>query len=396
MANLIAKLGLDSAEFKAGLNSAKAATGGFQGTIKSATTGMREMFDTVLKPVAVMTAAIFAVQRAFGALNEILTASADNMRAITGGNLEAGVKSQGDAASETARQFRILTDEQSAFAESEGKTLEVVEEQAAAMIKLKRAQALLADEKTGGKNREEINRTFDSEQARYKLSGSRLKTGIDSADMEYQLNTKKARAEELRKEAHDAEALAGEALREASRLTKEKNEYVNDFMSPESAGKRVAVGIGSVFAGDIFQKEIDKREAASKQAVAAAKNAVEKSKALNDEALKLERDYTYGSIALKELRTKAETEAINSIAEQLDKNASRLNALNAVQGRGVEADSMARVGGFLGGERPGLAVADKQLQVAKETLTIQKENKVLLEQMANYLSRANGGTGDGI
>jgi hypothetical protein len=223
-----------------------------------------------------------------------------------------------------------------------------------------------------------------------------MKTGIDRADMEYQLNTKKARAEELRKEAQDAEALAGEALREASRLTKEKNEYVNDFMSPESAGKRVAVGIGSVFAGDIFQKEIDKREAASKQAVAAAKNAVEKSKALNDEALKLERDYTYGSIALKELRTKAETEAINSIAEQLDKNASRLNALNAVQGRGVEADSMARVGGFLGGERPGLAVADKQLQVAKETLTIQKENKVLLEQMANYLSRANGGTGDGI
>jgi hypothetical protein len=396
MANLIAKLGLDSKEFKAGLNSAKAATGGFQGTIKGATNGMREMFDVALKPIAVMTAAIFAVQRAVGALNEVLTASADNMRAITGGNLEVGVTSQGEAAKETARQFRILTDEQTAYAESEGKTLKAAEESAKALLKLQKAQALLADEKTGGKNREAITRDFANQESRMAASVKQYGIGIDVRKTEDELAAKKSRAEELRKEAQDAEALAGEALREASRLTKETNEYVNDFMSPESAGKRVATGVGSVFAGDIYQKELDKRQAAMKQAQTAAKNAVEKSKAMNDEALKLERDYTYGSIALKELRTKAETEAINSIAEQLDKNASRLNALNAVQGRGVEADSMARVGGFLGGERPGLAVADKQLQVAKETLTIQKENKVLLEQIANATARANGGTGDGI
>jgi hypothetical protein len=307
------------------------------------------------------------------------------------------VTSQGEAAKETARQFRILTEEQTAYAESEGKTLKAAEESAKALLKLQKAQALLADQtETGGKNRDAITRDFERRETQLGSAGKQIGIGMDIRSTEDELAAKKSRAEELRKEAQDAEALAGKALREASRLAKETDEYVNDFMSPESAGKRVATGVGSVFAGDIYQKELDKRQAAMKQAQTAAKNAVEKSKSMNDEALKLERDYTYGSIALKELRTKAETEAINSIAEQLDKNASRLNALNAVQGRGVETDSMARVGGFLGGERPGLAVADKQLQVAKETLTIQKENKVLLEQIANATARANGGTGGGI
>jgi hypothetical protein len=213
---------------------------------------------------------------------------------------------------------------------------------------------------------------------------------------EEELTAKKARAEELRQQAKDAEALASKSLREASKLAKENQDYIDSFSGDGGVGKKVATGVMSVFAGDVYKKELDKREEAQKKANAAAKQAVAMSKSMNDEALKLERDYTYGSIALKELRTKAETAAINSIADQLDKNASRLNALNAVQGRGAEADSMARVGGFLGGERPGLAVADKQLQVAKETLTIQKENKVLLEQIANATARANGGTGDGI
>jgi hypothetical protein len=36
------------------------------------------------------------------------------------------------------------------------------------------------------------------------------------------------------------------------------------------------------------------------------------------------------------------------------------------------------------------------LQVAQETLILQKENNALLEQLKNIASRNNGGTGDGI
>jgi chromosome segregation ATPase len=380
MSNLIAKLGLDSKEFKAGLNGAKAATGGFQGTIKSATNDLRGMFDTVLKPVAVVTAAIYALHRAMNFVNDIMTVTADKMRDANGEGLSKSLDAQKESIRALASGYKNLNDEINGNAESQAKTLKVVEDSAEASLKLRRAQALLADEqKTGGKNRDKIELAFDKEKIRYSESGKQIGIGMEKQSIEEQLASKKSQAEELRAQAQEAQRIKLQSQSEAAALQQEKQNLI------DSAGgeNEIAKKLTDSATGGIFKKELDKREQALRKAQESAKQALEIERSMNDEALKLERDYTYGSIALKELRTKAETEAINSIADQLDKNASRLNALGGIRGQGVETDSMARVGGFLGGERPGLAVADKQLQVAQEMLTLQKENKVLMDKLAN-------------
>ena len=389
MANLIARLGLDSTAFKADIASAKASVGGFQGTIKSATNSMRNMFDTVLKPIAVVTAAIYAVHRIVGGLNEIMTATADKMRNMNGEEIVSGMENQKEAVSELAREYRNATEEQSAYAASESKTLKAAEASAMATLKLRKSLALLADEKSGGKNRDKIELAFSKEETRLKSGGEQWDLGNQQTNMRAELDAKKQMAEDLRRQAQDADAIRAKALSEAEALREEKRNLEAPFAGLGEGEKKAREAL----IGDVHQKELDKRIAAEKKASDAAKQALEMSRNLNDEALKLEREYTYGSIALKELRGKAEDDLVNATADQLDKNASRLSALNAVKGQGVNPDSMARIGGFMGGERPGLAVADKQLQVSKEMLTIQKENKVLLQAVADLMARDRIGTG---
>jgi len=43
------------------------------------------------------------------------------------------------------------------------------------------------------------------------------------------------------------------------------------------------------------------------------------------------------------------------------------------RGAGINADAMARIGGFMGGERPGLAIADRQLKVMEQIAVLTKE-----------------------
>jgi len=380
MANLIAKLGLDSAEFKAGLNSAKAATGGFQSTIKSTTNDLRGMFDTVLKPVAVVTAAVYALHRAMNFVNDIITVTTDKMRNANAEGLSKSLDAQKESVRALSSEYKDLNDEINGNAESQKNTLKVVEDNAAALLKLRRAQALLADEqKTGGKNRDKIELAFDKEKIRYSESGKKIGIDMEKQTLEDQLEIKKQQAEDLRAQAQEAQRIKLQSQSEAAALQQEKQNLIDSAGGENEVAKKLTDAV----TGGIFKKELDKREQALKKAQESAKQALEIERNLNDEALKLEREYTYGSIALKELRTKAETESVNSIAEQLDKNTSRMNALNAVKGRGIDVGSMARVGGFLGGERPGLAVADKQLQVAQEMLALQKENKVLMDKLAN-------------
>jgi hypothetical protein len=64
--------------------------------------------------------------------------------------------------------------------------------------------------------------------------------------------------------------------------------------------------------------------------------------------------------------------------------------IGAISGRGLDVGSMARVGGFLGGERPGLAVADKQLRISMEMLDIAKASRIEQTKQTGYLERLTG------
>jgi hypothetical protein len=65
--------------------------------------------------------------------------------------------------------------------------------------------------------------------------------------------------------------------------------------------------------------------------------------------------------------------------------------LSSIRGVGISPDSMARVGGMLGGERPGLAAMDKQAKIAEAQLEIDKKIHELVEAMNERLAEATGG-----
>ena len=67
-------------------------------------------------------------------------------------------------------------------------------------------------------------------------------------------------------------------------------------------------------------------------------------------------------------------------------------------GAGVRADSMAQVGGFVGGGRGALGIADRQLKMQTESNRIQTEIKELNRQINEALQEiraSNGGTFQG-
>ena len=57
---------------------------------------------------------------------------------------------------------------------------------------------------------------------------------------------------------------------------------------------------------------------------------------------------------------------ITGIQDASVKRIAALSAPGAVHGRGLQTDSLASVGGFIGPQRPGLAIADRQFQINKE------------------------------
>jgi hypothetical protein len=65
--------------------------------------------------------------------------------------------------------------------------------------------------------------------------------------------------------------------------------------------------------------------------------------------------------------------------------------LDAATGTGIDADALARVGGFLGGERAGLAVSDKQLRVQEIMRDYLQQINGSLETIANIEQRIAGG-----
>ena len=465
MANLIAKLGLDSAEFKAGLNSAKAATGGFQGTIKSATNGLRNMFDAVLKPVAVVTAAVLALRKAFEFVNEIAAQAGNNLREIKTGNIQAGVETLENEINKLSNSFKRLEADQNAAAKSMDKGAESANKMAKAQQEIARAMELVADVRnTGGKNAEEINRRYDVGETQGATAQDvvKLNNAAKAAEAEYE--RKRNRSKEAAQQSREAAKKEAQALTEADRLRKQAVAIINKEPTEAEKKKRLeepAIGLtwkdkeakrkreakefdktvfggikAAITGGSEEQKRIDDLSKAADAADAVSKKHHEQAKRLDEESINLQREYMEAlqqkqdaeaqAAAIRvslEAKTIAGVIALNDKAlekrreaakedwemrldvyqknkeleerEASDKQAAeqrKAERIGAIRGRGLDADSMARVGGFLGGERPGLAVADKQLQVAKEQLDLAKETHKEQRAATGYLQRLVGGS----
>lgn len=96
--------------------------------------------------------------------------------------------------------------------------------------------------------------------------------------------------------------------------------------------------------------------------------------------------------AAKQVKNAQDRLAIErQIAEQGDRHAERLISIQeSAQGRGVNPDSMARMGGFAGGERAGLAALDRQINVQIETARAVRENSQAIKELTAQLPGLTG------
>ena len=96
--------------------------------------------------------------------------------------------------------------------------------------------------------------------------------------------------------------------------------------------------------------------------------------------------------AAKQVKNAQDRLAIErQIAEQGNRHAERLVSIQeSAQGRGVNPDSMARMGGFAGGERAGLAALDRQINVQIETARAVRENSQAIKELTAQLPSITG------
>ena len=420
MANLIAKLGLDSREFKAGIAQAQGATGGFQGTIKTAANGLRNMFDVALKPIAVVMAAIMVLRKAVDALGEVMFTAADNMRAIKVGNVSASIETLKGQVSALSDEYKRLSEEQNIVATGMEKRAKVAEDLANAEMKLARAVALTETNPGDTQRRSGIERDFDAKEKELEIANKIAKLEREVESKRESAGIKAGRSMDLTDQIKDAQNASAKAQAEADRLTEEALNFGKGGL------KMVAGVILNTLQSDLPEKEPEKRKKAANEALQAAKQAREVERGLREEQRKAEQGSLVDMAAVAEAekrigierlneqarimterdklaseaaqKLKAQTETERQIreqgAEELRMKAGRdAESLSRIRGRGLDADSMARVGGFLGGERPGLAVADKQLQVAKEQLDIDKQNHAIMKRIEEAVARSSGVSG---
>jgi hypothetical protein len=390
MANLIAKLGLDSREFKAGLNSAKAATGGFQSTIKTATNSMRDMFNVVLAPVAVLTAAVMLARKGFQMLDDVAKAAGDSMRSAVLGDVETSLERIKEKVDDARNAWKELSDQQSIVSSGIEKRAVLAEDLANA-----------GKPDSGSASASRIAKLQREADAKLESSALKAQRGFQAKDQ----------AAEVRKEYENAMSQAGKLRAEARTGGVQVESYGPEF------GKTLKGIIQQKMPGmeeaQAFNKVADEIEKKGREALRVAKS-------LESESRQMERESLVDSAAVANAEKRINIERLNEQAryakenfamlveinernkelaaqDEMDKReksaaASRnADSLRSIRGRGLDADSMARVGGFLGGERPGLAVADKQLQVAKEQLDLAKETHKEQRAATGYLQRLVGG-----
>jgi DNA repair exonuclease SbcCD ATPase subunit len=401
IANLIARLGLDSKEFLAAIEKTKAAVGGFRTTMSNTSTSMRNLFDVVLKPIAVVTAAVMALRKVLSGLNEIMSMTSNNMQAIRVGNTEAGVKTLADEVERAREAFQQLNEDQDAVVASEEKRIKAAEDLADAESKLKRAIDLRNDAESGGQGAEEINRLYDMADAARKAENNieRLEKQQDAKRKE--AADKSTRSMEAKEQAKDAEEAHAKASKQAIAASKRAAGLYNQG----TAKKLASFVYGTITQEDPWKEQAEYERDEANRANAAAEKFLAQKKSLADEAKRLERESLQATADIGNLEKQIESEKNAYRARQLeerakieaqgfaDRNAAEQRAaerIGAISGRGLDVGSMARVGGFLGGERPGLAVADKQLQISKEMLDLAKATRIEQTKQTELLARLTG------
>jgi hypothetical protein len=381
---------------------------------------MRNLFDVALKPIAVVTAAVMALRRVLSGLNEIMSMSADNMQAIRVGNMETGVKTLTYEVERARAAYQQLTEEQEFVAASEEKRVKAAEALADAEKKLERAIALRKNALSGGQDAEEINRLYDMADAATKAERkiADLKKQQKAKGVEAQ--NKSARSREAKDQAKDVEEKHAKVLNEAIAAGKLAAFYYDQ----DTARKAAAVTYGTITQEDPWLDPSTKSREEAEKARAAAEKLLAQKISLDEEARRLERESLQALADVGNLEKQINAERNIERARRLEERAKieekwfanlrklyrrarelekqkaeeksaeeqrTAERIGAISGSGLDVGSMARVGGFLGGERPGLAVADKQLRISMEMLEIAQETRREQQKQTGLFERLTGG-----
>jgi len=424
-ANLKARLGLDSKEFQAGMATAKGASLGFQASIANAGKSMRgfgsQMRDlkmSLLGPIAAAGAIAAVIVKTLDALAERSFNAIKSMAAIRSGNLSAGMDSLKDSIDRVAKEYERLDKVSKAADSAMDRQTKAARSLADAKRELAKAMAIAAVDPADEEGRKRVAGEFDetkdaraamrrqddlrTEQDR--LARSAADKTQQAADTEEQIISAAARRMKALEQASNYDRLASEQAR--SGVTTKYAQERAQFYADEAKAMRKNADEAAKIQADLTRKQEDLRRGAAADLQASRQKEIEIEAAFTEEqarqlqkqndaqteAAKLAKEAADKRAEIERRAADIRTKGAEDVRTKADRDADRLSR---VRGRLSDADSMARIGGMLGGAQPGLAVADKQLQVAREQLAIDKENRKLNERIATALERAYGG-GEGV
>ena len=172
----------------------------------------------------------------------------------------------------------------------------------------------------------------------------------------------------------------GAALGELSVEIEQKGfkKGLQDYFAFSEAGPETALGVQDMkkkksftglFTGDADIKPNADQIKRKENLAAEAKKKADKE---NEKAQELGRKYYF-----KELKNQDELENLYADYANSGKGLSR------IKGQGENVDSMMRVGGLVGGARPGLAAEDRQLRVLTESKEIWREMNIKLQKLVD-------------
>lgn len=385
-AQLKAILGLDTSAYKAGMKDATGATKGFQSTVASAGRVIAGAFSV---------GAVIAMGKSFVSWADKASTAAKNAGVLTSDMLalnEAALKSGlgiEDMQKLLTTMQNTLYDaaggNETAIAAFEGLGLSIEDlaskDPAAMLVAVAEAAAQSATPL------EDVSKLF----------GEKLGPNAMSALMDIAENGLPAVDTAIGDTADRVEAL-GDKWTAMGEKAKRGLAIAIDWLD-KTVGRAAAfvggvVGGGSLTAGFDEMANYDTRRAdEQKQRTEARRQAQRRS---SDELLR-----TIKETQARE-STKSTTDAASKASALRDKYASKRDSILGSRridgGAGVRADSMAQVGGFVGGGRGALGIADRQLKMQTESNRIQTEIIELNRQMNEALQEiraSNGGTFQG-
>lgn len=157
--------------------------------------------------------------------------------------------------------------------------------------------------------------------------------------------------------------------------TEEMDRRINADPNAPSFGERVRSGRDKIQALLKSKYNVEDKISSENPDVAkmkqnqAAKDKIDADKA-NEKAQELGRRYYF-----KELKNQDEIESLYADYAKEGKG------LSKIKGQGAAADNMMRIGGLVGGARPGLAAEDRQLRVQQESKELLREMSIKLQKL---------------